>query len=455
VGVEERGFGAARWGGTLGERGAYRVYGKYASRDALELRNGSDGRDDMWLGQGGFRSDWRTAENDAVTLQGDAYTGRIGEPIVGDSNRDGGNLLGRWSRRWAERSGVELQVYFDRTHRSIPTVYEEHRNTWDVDFQHDFRLGTRQSLIWGLGFRQTQDRVRNSSQVEFVPDHLDQNLFSAFVQDEISLLAGRLRVTLGTKLEDNDWTGLEVQPNARFSLALGDHRVLWGAVSRAVRTPSRLDEDVILHPRQLPGFVAFVGNPEFESEKLVAWELGHRMQLGPDLILDNSVFYNVYDDLRSLERAPNGGFPITFGNLANAETWGLETRINWQPVAWWRWNLGYAWLDGHYSIDPGSRAAAGPQGNDPEHRFQLRSFVDLPGGVELDAWLRYVDRLPAPVVPSYLELDLHLGWHPRKALELALIGRNLLHEAHEEFGPAGPERELVERSLLGRATWSF
>lgn len=455
AGNEERGFGAARWGGTLGARGHYRVYGKYASRDSLELRDGGDARDDMWMGQGGFRSDWHTAEGDAVTVQGDAYTGRIGEPLVGDSNRDGGNLLGRWSRRWAERSGVELQVYFDRTHRSIPTVFEEHRDTWDIDFQHDFQLGSRQSLIWGLDLRQTRDRVRNSRQVEFVPDHLSQNLFSAFVQDEISLLAGRLRVTLGTKLEDNEWTGLEVLPNARFALDVGEHRTLWGAVSRAVRTPSRLDEDIILHPRQAPGLVAFVGNPDFESEELIAYELGYRMQLGPDVILENAAFYNVYDDLRSLEPAPNGGLPITFGNLANAETWGLETRINWQPVPWWRWHLGYAWLDGHVSVDPESRAVPQPQGNDPENRAQLRSFIDLPGGVELDAWLRYVDRLPSPEVSSYTELDLHLGWHPHDTLELSLIGRNLLHDAHEEFGPAGPERELVERSVLGRATWSF
>ncbi len=455
AGNEERGLGAARWGGALGERGHYRVYGKYASRDALQLRDGGDAGDDMWLGQGGFRSDWRTADGDAVTVQGDAYTGRLSEPLAGDSNRDGGNLLGRWSRRWAERSGVELQVYYDRTHRAIPAVFEEHRDTWDVDFQHDFELGKRQSLIWGLGFRHSRDRVRNSSQVEFVPDRLAQDLFSAFVQDEISLRDDRLRLTLGTKLEHNEWTGLEVLPNARFSLALGERRILWGAVSRAVRTPSRLDEDVVLRPRQLPGFVALVGNPEFEPETLIAYELGHRTQVGPDVIVDNAVFYNVYDDLRSVEPAPDGGFPFTLGNLANAETWGLETRINWQPVEWWRWRFGYAWLDGRYSVDPGSRAAVQPQGNDPEHRFLVRSFVDLPGGVELDAWLRWVDRLPAPEVPSYFELDFHLGWRPREALELALIGRNLLHESHEEFGPASPDRELVERSLLGRATWSF
>lgn len=455
AGNEERGFGATRWGGTAGEHGHYRVYGKYTNRDGLDALGGGDLGNDMWLGQGGFRSDWTTAGDDTVTFQGDAYAAQIGEPGIDDSDRDGGNLLGRWSRRSSERKGLELQVYWDRTHRSIPTTYEEHRDTWDVDFQQSFRLGGRQAVIWGLGYRHTRDRTSRGGQVEFVPHHLAQDLFSGFVQDEISLLENRLRVTLGTKLEHNDWTGLEVQPNVRFSLALSERRMLWGAVSRAVRTPSRLDEDVILFFRQFPGVAAFVGNPGFDSEELIAWELGHRARLGPDLILDDTVFYNVYDDLRSLEPPANGGIPLTFGNRANAETWGFESRLNWQPVPWWSWQLSYAWLDGHVSVDPGSRAQAQPQGNDPEHRVLLRSLMDLSGDVELDGWLRWIDRLPAPEVPSYFELDLHLGWHPRPALELALIGRNLLHGAHEEFGPPGAAREVVERSLYGRATWSF
>jgi iron complex outermembrane recepter protein len=454
AGNEERGFGAVRYGATLGEHGHYRVYGKYDSRDSLERQDGRDARDDLWMGQGGFRSDWTTAEGDAVTFQGDAYTARIGEPLVGDTNRDGGNLLGRWSRRTSGKSGFELQVYFDRTHRNIPTLIEEHRETGDVDFQQDFRLGARQALIWGLGYRHTSDRVRNSRIVEFLPDHRAQDLYSAFLQDEISFLQDRLRVTLGTKVEHNDSTGFEVQPNVRFSLGLGERRTLWGAISRAVRTPTRFDEDLTFYFRQLPGVVAFLGNRDFESEKLMAYELGHRAQIGPGMILDNSVFYNVYDDLRSFDPAP-AGFPFTFGNQANAETWGLETRLNWEATPWWRWHFAYTWLDGRYSVDPGSRSPVQAPGNDPENRLQVRSYVDLPHDAELDAVLRYVDRLPAPAVSSYLEMDLHLGWHPVPALELALIGRNLLHGTHEEFGPVGPDREEVERSLLGRASWSF
>ena len=457
AGNEERGFAAVRHGGELGEGGHYRVYGKYASRDAMALLDGRDALDESWLGQGGFRSDWKTGGGDSITLQGDAYTGRIGEPLVGDSNRDGGNLLGRWARRTSNRSGIELQVYWDRTHRFTPGFLEEHRDTGDVDFQQDLRLGERHQVIWGLGYRHSRDRVRNGPQVEFLPDRRAQDLFSAFVQDEIALAEDRLRLTLGTKLEHNESTGLEVLPNLRFSLAVDGRQTLWGAVSRAVRTPTRFDEDLVLHPRLAPSVVAFRGSRDFEPEELVAWELGYRSQLRPALSLDVATFYNVYDNLRSNELQPDGGLPIVFGNAGNAETWGVETRLHWQPVAWWRWQLSHAWFSEDFSLDPGSRAPAASRldGNDPEHRFQLRSFLDLPGGVELDAWLRYVDRLPAPEVPSYVELDLHLGWRPLRSLELALIGRNLLDGLHEEFGPPGAGRETVERSLYGRVTWSY
>src|SRR6185436_1350239 len=175
AGNEERGFGATRWGGAVGERGHYRVYGKYTNRDGLDALDGGDLGNDMWLGQGGFRSDWKTAGdgasagNGGVTFQGDVYTGRTGEPGVDDSDLDGGNLLGRWSRRSSERKGLELQVYWDRTHRMLPTVFEEHRDTWDVDFQQDLRAGERQAVIWGLGYRHTSDRTESLGQVAFVP----------------------------------------------------------------------------------------------------------------------------------------------------------------------------------------------------------------------------------------------------------------------------------------------
>lgn len=455
AGNEERGFGGVRWGGALGESGHYRVYGKYRSLDELALPDGRGATDGLELGKGGFRADWKQADGGGATIQGDVYRGQVGELGRGDQDVDGGNLLGRWSRRVSERSGIELQVYWDRYHRFIPTLFEEHRDTWDVDFQQDFRFGTRQSVIWGLEYRHTRDRVGRSPEIAFIPERRGQDLFSGFVQDEISLLEDRLRVTLGTKLEHNDSTGLEVQPNARFSLALSDRRTLWGAVSRAVRTPTRLDEDIVVF---LPGTDTplFLGDPDFESEKLTAYELGYRSQLLPGLSLDVASFYNVYDDLRSQERT-NGGFPIVLRNMANAKTWGIETRLTGQPVARWSWLIAYALLEEDFSVDPGSTDPTQGQAeaHDPRHRLLVRSSLDLSHGIGLDAWLRYVDRLSFNSTPGYLEMDLHLGWRPSRSLELALVGRNLLHDSHPELGAAGPRREEVERSLYGKVTWAF
>lgn len=457
AGNEERGMAGGRWGGTLGERGHYRVYGKYRSVDALAFADGRDSIDDMWLGKGGFRADWKEkGDKDGYTLQGDVYTGRVGEVRRGDQNVDGGNLLGRWARRSSERSGLELQVYWDRYHRFIPTLFEEHRDTWDVDFQHDLRFGERHNVVWGLGYRHTRDRVGNSPEIGFFPQRRAQDLFSAFLQDEISLLDDRLRVALGTKLEHNDSTGIEVQPNARFSLALNDRQTLWGAASRAVRTPTRLDEDVVFFA-PATGQAVVRGSRDFESEELTSYELGYRTRLAADASLDLATFYNVYDSVRSQERSPGGGLPVVLRNEANAETWGVETRFTGQPVAWWRWHLAWALLEERFFLDPGSTdpVSGRAEANDPGHRLLLRSYLDLPGGVELDTVLRYVDQLSSSPVPSYLEMDLHLGWHPLTSLELALVGRNLLHDGHPEMGGNPALWEEVERSVYGKAIWSF
>ena len=450
----EESSGAARYGGTIGS-GHYRVYGKVFDRDALVLVSGADAGDDMRMGQGGFRADWKTSETDAFTVQGDAYTGQTGAATNDDTNLDGGNLLGRWTRTRSPRSGVELQVYWDRTHRYIPDTFEEHLDILDLDFQHRLPVGGRHDVMWGFGYRWHHDRVENSDAVAFLPGERDFDLFSAFVQDEISLLDDRLDVTVGTKLEHNDSTGLEVQPSLRAAWKPSERRTLWGAVSRAVRTPTRIDEDVVFYFPD--GSPIILGSRDFESEDLLAWELGYRVQLTPELLMDLATFYNVYDNLRSQEPQPGGGFPRILANRVEGETYGAELRFNAQPVPGWRLQLAYTHLEKELEAEPGSRDPFGglAEGNDPEDRVMLRSLLDLPFGLELDAWLRHVGELPSPLVDDYMELDLHLGWQARDNLGFSLVGQNLLHESHAEFGPAGPLREEVERSFYGKVTWRF
>ena len=455
AGDEERGFGGVRYGGTLGERGHYRAYGKYFDRDSLVLVDGSDARDPMRMGQGGFRADWQTSGRDAFTFQGDAYAGRIGEPTRDDTDVDGGNLLGRWSRTLGEGSDLELQAYWDRTHRRIPGLFEEDLDTLDLDFQHRFPLAGRHDVVWGFGYRRHHDRVGNSPALAFLPARRDFDLFSLFAQDEVSLLDERLTLTAGSKLEHNESTGFEVQPSVRAAWKASERRTLWAAASRAVRTPTRIDEDfVVSAPNGQP---LLRGSRDFESEELIAWELGYRIQPHPEVLLDVAAFYDVYDDLRSQEPPASGPGPTVLANKLEMDAWGIELRSNLQPVSGWRLQVAWSWLDKELRLDPDSRdpTRGAAEGNDPEHRVSLRSSVDLPAGLELDGWLRYVSELPSPAVDAYTELDLRLGWRASDALELALVGQNLLHGSHAEFGPATPLREEVERGFYGKVTWRF
>jgi iron complex outermembrane receptor protein len=457
AGNEQRALVTARQGGTLANGTAYRVYGRYSYMDSLALASGDGAHDPLRRGQAGFRLDREDGGAGAFTFQGEAYHGLTGQTVVvtADTVLDGANLVGRWTRNYSENSGTDLQVYYDYTHREIPLWFEEHRHTLDVDYQHRLPFGSRHEVVWGGGYRVTHDQVGNSPGVAFLPDSVTESLFSAFAQDEIAL-ATHVRLTLGTKLEHNHWTGFELQPSARLAWTPNEHRTLWGAVSRAVRTPTRYDEDIIFF--NAAGGVTLQGSPSFQSEELLAWELGYRIQPRTGLLVDIAAFYNVYDNLRSYEpTAPPAVFPYHFGNKLEGDTWGIEMRASLQATPWWRLHAAYTYLGKDLALDPGSYDPTDGklEGNDPRSRFVLRSQMDLARGFELDGTLRYMGRLPSPVVPAYTELDLRLGWHATDRLELSLVGQNLLHARHPEFGAPTPLRHEVQRGAYGKVTWRF
>jgi iron complex outermembrane receptor protein len=456
-GNQQEATAAFREGGKIGDGLAYRAYGQYSYQDALALADGDSARDPLRRGQAGFRIDRADAGSGAFTLQGDAYHGLAGQTVVerADTVLDGANILGRWTTTYAANAGSDLQVYYDFTHRQIPDWFEEHRHTLDVDYQQRRPLGSRQELVWGAGYRITQDEVGNSPGVAFLPDQVTENLFSAFAQDEVTL-EHHLRLTVGTKLEHNHWTGFEVQPSVRLSWVPDDRRTLWGSISRAVRTPTRYDEDIVFYTAT--GQPYLEGSDAFVSEELLAYELGYRMQVRTGLAVDLATYYNVYDHLRSYEpAAPPAAFPYHFANQLSADTWGAELRVSAQAAPWWRLHAEYAYFGKSLSLDPQSfdPTRGKMEGDDPLDRFVLRSLMDLPGRFELDGTLHYVARLPSPVVPAYTELDLRLGWNATDRLELSLTGENLLHARHPEFGPPSPLRQEVQRSVYGKVTWRF
>ncbi|HKQ39798.1 MAG TPA: TonB-dependent receptor, partial [Verrucomicrobiae bacterium] len=460
----------------------YRVYAKGFDRDSFALPNGEQAWDDWQKAQGGFRSDWDVTDQARLTLQGDAYAGRIRdtrlilEPVAPFARLEnpktdvkGANLLGRWQRELSTGSDLQLQAYYDYSRRDIPDTFGESRHTFDLDFQHRFPFASRHDVVWGAGYDVTTDDVENTYTIFWEPSSRTINVFSGFIQDEITVAEDRFRVTLGTKLEHNDYSGFEYQPSGRFAWTPTETQTFWGAISRAVRTPSRFDADLRFRvPRAGPGlppgsYYELRGTDDFDPEELLSFELGYRTQPQRRVSLDLTAYYHVYDNLRSLEFGPQetaGAFsvtPIVFGNKIRGITYGGSVGLGFQLTDRWRWNAGYTLLLKDLDTSPTSTDPTGGsgEGNDPTHEFFIRSLIDLPAGFEFDATLRYVDNLPEPFVPSYLVMDLHLGWRPTKNWEVAVVGQNLLDNQHPEFGAAGPLRPEVEHGVYGKVTWRF
>ena len=446
-GDEERGFGGARYGGRLSSNGFYRVYGKYFDRDDSALPGGRDAGDRFRMGQGGFRLDSKPSADDVLTLQGDAYSGRVEAAAARDTDLGGANALGRWTHRISDRSNFQIQTYVDRTHRNIPGTFGDDLATYDLDLQHRFPLGERQEILWGIGYRLTRDDVDNSLTLAFLPPRLTRRLASGFIQDELTSRGGEVRLAIGSKFEHNDYTGFEAQPSARLAWTPTKDETVWAAVSRVVRTPSRIDRDFFV-PAKPPFLLA--GARQFESEVVHAYELGYKAAPTETLTGSLSTFYNAYDKLRSLEAGP----PATLANGLEGETYGAELEATYQARRWWRLDGGYTLLRMQLRARPGSTDTTQQRQEEdsPRHQFFLESWIDLPCNMELDVAARRIEKLPNQMVPAYTGLDVHLSWQPSPKLGIAIVGRDLLDRRHAEFGMPAARRE-IERSLYAKVTW--
>ena len=466
-GTELRDFGGVRYGGTLASNVYFRVYGKYFNRGNEVYPNDSSASDSWQAGQGGFRMDADASPHDVLTLQGDAYAGNENAETGDEAKTSGGNVLGRWSHTVSEDSDFSLQLYYDQTHLVDPVAsafaptgfLTDDLRTYDLDFQDHFQLGARNGVTWGLGYRFTHDVVGAAPGLAFLPPVLDQNLYSGFVQDEIKL-CDDLFFTLGTKVEHNDYTGFEFEPSGRLQYNVTTNQMLWAAVSRAVRTPSRVDRDEV---SPSPALEVLIGGSNFISETVIAYELGYRAQLSPKISGSLSTFFNQYDNVRSVSATPATVIPLYFTNNLQGYTYGLELGANYQVLDRWRLHAGYDLLEEHLGIKPGQMDVNNAMNEtaDPKNQFQIRSSLDLPERVELDTALRWVDTLhinngaTVGTVPSYFELEARLGWHPTTRIELSVVGQNLLHDHHPEYGFPGTTRVEIGRSVYAKVAYRW
>ena len=425
-----------RHGGRLGETGAWRAFVRATSHGDSFNPAGGDATDGATGLRGGARFDW-TAGANRLTLQGDVFENdlTINEDYSGIGTQvSGHNVLGRWSRPLAG-GAFQMQAYYDRFERLEPGSMEDN-DTWDVSAQHTLDLG-RHHLVYGAGYRSVQSRFLTAPGGAFLaPEDLTLRLTNVFVQDQIAL-TDALTLTLGAKFEDNSFTGKEFLPNIRLGWERPGGDLMWAAISRASRTPNRIERGLTL-----PGFL--VGG-DFQSETLTAWELGYRANPLPRASFSISAFYNDYDDLRTVSLDPVTVFPLTFTNFGGGEAWGVEAWGSFDVNERWRISAGLSTLEKDFP-DPGAPrdiTALVSVGDDPGYQFLLRSQSQISDALELDVRLRAVDELAD--TDAYVEADARLGWRLTDTLEVSITGQNLIGDRRIETG------DPVRRRAFGRS----
>ena len=438
--LEQR--GSIQYGARLNDTLTYRAYVD-SFHDGHDLTATGLNAEDAWhKTQTGFRLDW-TPSRDLLTLQGDFYKGSEDKFQSPDQAVTGHNVLGRWNHAWADGSALQVQGYYDYSKFSIPGVGFDELETYDLDVQHSFSWGSRQNLVWGGGVRVSQDdfpTILSSTQLLlFSPQQRTLNYANVFLQDSISL-SPSLKLILGAKYEHDAYTGGEPLPNARLSWKVSDSNLLWAAVSRALRAPSRLDRDL----NEVVGPVVYIRGGDFQDEKLTAYELGYRAQPSVKSSVSVSTFYNVYTDLRTAEYSPGPALPAMFANGMKGNTYGLEVWGNYQLKEWWRLSAGANWLHENLHFEPGSSGIGGIAiaGSDPSYQVSLRSNMTPTPNWQISVNLRQIGALPSPASPSYTELDAHVAWRASASVSIALTGSNLVHPHHLEFGTAAAPLQL-------------
>jgi iron complex outermembrane recepter protein len=440
-----------RYGGRINGDAAFRIYGFEFHRGALQEDDRSSARDGWSKGQGGFRSDWSLDRNN-LTVQGDFYRGTEGQSGAADLAVTGGNLVTRYQHH-GDLSDLQVQAFYDMSERTTPvdgSGFVVH--TFDLEIQQTLAAGSRNHLIWGGGERISSYAITNSATLLFEPSSRVLTLSNAFLQDSVSVRSN-VDFVVGLKFEDDPFWGWTPLPDARVSWSISDQVALWGAASRAIRSPTPFDDEVV----EKVGSTNFlVANAQFRPEKVTAYEIGLRAQPSSEVSLSIAPFYNVYDDLRTVDPATTSTFlPLYWGNSLRGDAYGVDAWGNWQVAEWWRLSPGISWVRERLSFKPGAVQLLGvaQAADDPSSHATIASSMNFPHRTSLDLNLRYVGALPSPELSHYYDLDARIGWIVSQAVDLSVRGANLLHARHMEFpAPAG---EQITRSVLAEARIRF
>jgi iron complex outermembrane receptor protein len=423
-----------RYGGRISDDLTYRIYAQDFSIGDTLTRTGADADDHWYKPQGGFRIDWTPGASDAVDVEGDGYVGQTDEPAgAPDANFNGFDLNAAWRHTWHDGSQLQVQAYVNREQTGpSPTGVPFAYTTYDLEAQDNFAWGARQSLVVGGGVRDTLFQVSDT------PSFFNRTgalpLSDVFAQDTVAITK-MLDLIVGLKLETDPFAGVSALPSVRLAWRADPRLLFWGSVQKAIRSPTPFDTD----PSEFAGHFLFVsGNQDFQNEQLTSYEVGVRAEPWSAVSFSAQVFYNDYDDLRSLQLSPVTDFPLQWGNGLQGRSYGLEGWGDLQATSWWRLSAGLDLLNTRFSFKPGASTLLGVQqaGDDPPVQASLHSAMNLGSRVTLDTQFRYVGALPNPQVAAYAEMDASLFWRLTPRLQLGLAGFNLLHDHHIEFAGA-------------------
>jgi iron complex outermembrane receptor protein len=488
IGTEEEGFATIRYGEKIKEGLDYRVYGKFRNRDDGENASGVDTYDHKKMQQYGLRSDWQKSKNDNFTLQGDYYRVEaetdipsrfvsfdVGStPFQGIYDYSGANILSRWTRTLEKDSSIKLQAYYDFFRRKSDLPFDERTDQFDLELQHDFKVGKRHDLSWGLNYRYSLFDFK-VNQI-FQLDTQSTDLFGFFVHDEIKIVPDKWSLILGAKLEHNDFTGLEVQPNARMLWTPKENHTLWAAFSRAIRIPT-ITEDLrnanrILIPGATPLLIQDISKGVSDPEELLAYEMGYRYNVESKFYFDLTGYYFDYQEIIEskvdtvfFESSPitHLVLPLTNDNAVAGEVFGFEVAMQWQPLSNLRLSTGYtfAQIDLRPTLaNTFIPASVGGEGDldsegEPDHIFNARAYFNLTPKLQLDPLFYLVSKNTTRNVSLYTRFDLRLGWKPNKNTEISLVGQNLFDPKHPESTELLERNSETQRSFYGKLTFRF
>jgi iron complex outermembrane recepter protein len=486
TGTEQCADTLLEYGGTAGQAGTYRIFGRYFQNNGSHPANGVQG-DDGWHGShGGFRSDWDLSSQDELTVQGDFFGTSEAQPITtlistelpdlftfnDKAKSEAEIILTRWKHTFSDGSGASLQLYYDRNRRSDQGTAAS-LNTGDFDFQYHFQAGARNDLVAGGGYRILDLNFTSGYSLGYNVNHRTENLFNVFVQDEVRI-SKSVTLTVGSKFEHNSFTGFEYEPSAQLVWTPSRHQTVWSSVSRAIRQPALFDTGLIYDAATLPlpgagfGLIQILGG-KTDAETLVDFEAGYRAELSRRVSIDVTLFSSRYRHLETSEPGtpyftlspgpPHFVLPYHFSDLSYANDYGVEFFARWNPGKRWQISPGYSYLDMNLKFNPTSQDTfdRGFPGLSPKHQFQVRSNLNLPHHMEWDASLYYVSELWSGPVPAYARLDTRVGWHTGESVEFSVSAQNLLAPRHVEFWTPFPGviPTYAQRSIFAKITYRF